>query len=72
MIAFLFNSNVRMGNIDMSAMSELHYMIMEKIEDGEAWDEIAYELTCEYPFDYGKAYEMVVAVASNMDEAADI
>lgn len=52
----------------MSKMSELHAWIMEMIEDGEPLDEIAYNVTCEYPIDFGDAYDMVTAVAGNYNE----
>ena len=54
----------------MSKMSEIHMTIVEQIDDGESFDEIAYNLTCEYPIDFSTALSMVLSVAENIDDIA--
>ena len=52
----------------MSKMSEIQMMILEQIEDGEIFEEIAYNVTCEYPVDFSTALGWVCQVAENLDE----
>ncbi len=52
----------------MSRMSEIQMMILEQIEDGETFEEIAYNVTCEYPVDFSTALGWVCQVAENLDE----
>ena len=40
----------------------------DELRDGEPFDEIAYNITCEYPIDFGHAYELVLQVAENIDK----
>ena len=54
----------------MSKMSEVHMMIVEQIDDGETFEEIAYNLTCEYPLDFSTALFMVLSVAESIDDIA--
>ena len=54
----------------MSKMSEIHMSILEQIDDGETFEEIAYNLTCEYPVDFSTAMGWVYSVAENMDKIA--
>ena len=54
----------------MSKMSEIHMSILEQIEDGETFEEIAYNITCEYPVDFSTALGWVLNVAENMDKIA--
>lgn len=54
----------------MSKMSEIHSLIIEQIEDGEAFEEIAYNLTCEYPVDFSVAMGWVLSTAVNIDKIA--
>lgn len=54
----------------MSKMSEIHMMVVEQIEDGEIFEEIAYNLTCEYPIDFSHAMSMVLSVAESIDKIA--
>ena len=54
----------------MSKMSEIHMTVVEQIEDGETFEEIAYNLTCEYPLDFSTALSMVLSVAESIDEIA--
>jgi hypothetical protein len=53
-------------------MSEIYIDILEKIEDGESMAEIAYEITCEHPVDYGTAYSWVLRVSEDMDTFAQM